>query len=151
MSDLRKYVQMQPKQLAGSGAVLGATSIVINDFTDIGGNNLTMSDFGAKGWMTLEPGSYAQEEQISFTGITVNGNGTSTLTGVRACCSKRLTPNSGGWLRATLAAPPRRLQHCRLLRRFRQPERRRDDHRHLDLHQHRLPAHGRFRHLRRWH
>ena len=79
---------MQPKQLAGSGAVLGATSIVINDFTDIDGNNLTMSDFGAKGWMTLEPGSYAQEEQISFTGITVNGNGTSTLTGVKSVLFK---------------------------------------------------------------
>jgi hypothetical protein len=33
--------------------------------------------------MTLEPSNSTQEEQISFTGITQNANGTATLTGVK--------------------------------------------------------------------
>lgn len=83
MADLNKYVQMQPKQLGGAGAILGATTVIIKDFTGIDGVELTMSDFGDKGFATLEPGSGTQEEQISFTGVTQNGNGTATLTGVK--------------------------------------------------------------------
>lgn len=84
MADSQKFVQMQPKQLAGAGAAIGATSIIIQDFTTIDGVPLTMDDFGSKGWATLEPGNIAQEEQISFTGITQNANGTATLTGVKS-------------------------------------------------------------------
>lgn len=50
--------------------------------TDIDGNLVAMSAFGTLGFGTLEPGSGAFEEQISFTGITQNANGTATLTGV---------------------------------------------------------------------
>jgi microcystin-dependent protein len=42
-----------------------------------------MSSFGTKGYMTLEPSNSSQEEQISFSGITANANGTTTLTGVK--------------------------------------------------------------------
>jgi len=41
-----------------------------------------MSNFGTKGFMTLEPNNSTQEEAISFTGVTQNANGTATLTGV---------------------------------------------------------------------
>jgi hypothetical protein len=43
---------------------------------------VTMADFGAKGFATIEPGNGTQEEAITFTGITQNANGTATLTGV---------------------------------------------------------------------
>lgn len=43
-----------------------------------------MTDFGTKGFMTLEPNAGTQEEQISFSGITQNANGTATLTGVKS-------------------------------------------------------------------
>ncbi len=49
----------------------------------IDGDALTMSgDFGTIGFGTLEPGNSTLEEQISFTGLTNNSNGTTTLTGI---------------------------------------------------------------------
>lgn len=78
----QKFAQVQPFSLYGSGAVLGATFIILTSFLDIEGNQLTMASFGSLGWGTLEPGNGSLEEQISFTGITVNANGTTTLTGV---------------------------------------------------------------------
>lgn len=75
--------QLQDFSLAGAGAVAGATSIVLKSMKDIDGNALTMATtFGAKGYATIEPGSGTLEEQISFTGLTNNSNGTTTLTGV---------------------------------------------------------------------
>lgn len=51
---------------------------------DIDGTALSMAGtFGAIGYGTLEPGSGANEEQISFTGLVNNANGTVTLTGVK--------------------------------------------------------------------
>lgn len=82
MSTFFKYVQVQDFSLAGAGAVAGATSIILKSFTTIDGALLTMTDFGAIGFGTLEPGNGTQEEQISFTGVTQNANGTATLTGV---------------------------------------------------------------------
>jgi hypothetical protein len=41
-----------------------------------------MTMVGDKGFATIEPGA-AKEEQISFTGVTQNANGTATLTGVK--------------------------------------------------------------------
>jgi len=79
-----KYVQSQEFSLAGSGATTGATSITLKSFTAIDGTTLlTMTDFGSIGYATIEPGSGTQEEQISFTGVTQNANGTATLTGVK--------------------------------------------------------------------
>lgn len=69
--------QLQPFILAGSGVSAGATSITLTSLKDIDGNALTMSNFGYKGYVTIEPGKSGREEQASFTGITGN-----TLTGV---------------------------------------------------------------------
>jgi hypothetical protein len=42
-----------------------------------------MTEFGTEGYGTIEPGNNTLEEQISFSGITQNSNGTATLTGVK--------------------------------------------------------------------
>ncbi len=84
MADTFKFVQAQSFTLAGAGAVIGDTSVVLSSLKQIDGTtNLTMTDFGSVGYMTLEPNSGTQEEQISFSGITQNANGTATLTGVK--------------------------------------------------------------------
>ena len=82
MADNFKYVQMQATTIAGAGSNIGDTSLILTSFKDIGGVNLAMTDFGSEAFGTLEPGNGIQEEQIAFTGITQNGNGTATLTGV---------------------------------------------------------------------
>ncbi len=78
-----KLVQAQPFTLSGSGAISGATTIVLTSFTQIDGTLLTMTNFGSKGFMTMEPGNSTLEEQISFTGVTQNANGTATLSGIK--------------------------------------------------------------------
>ena len=76
------FAEIQTKFLSGSGCVIGDTSVTISNLVDILGNNITMASyFGTMGWATHEQGT-PNERQITFTGITVNGNGTSTLTGV---------------------------------------------------------------------
>ncbi len=84
MADNFRYFQAPPSySLAGSGAVIGATTITLKSMTDIDGTALTMAGtFGTKGFGTMEPGNGTLEEQISFTGLTNNANGTVTLTGV---------------------------------------------------------------------
>lgn len=83
MSDNFKFVQNQVATLAGSGVSAAATSIILTSFYQIDGTTtLTMTNFGTIGYGTIEPGNATQEEQISFTGITQNANGTATLTGV---------------------------------------------------------------------
>lgn len=78
-----KQVQAQPFFLAGAGAVAGATSITLKSFNQIDGTPLVMSNFGVKGYLTIEPGNNTLEEQVSFTGVTQNANGTATLTGIK--------------------------------------------------------------------
>lgn len=75
-------VQSQPFYLYGSGVVIGNTTMVLSSLLDINGNLLTMSNFGTVGTGTVEPGNGSLEEQIIFTGITQNANGTATLTGI---------------------------------------------------------------------
>jgi hypothetical protein len=77
------YNQLQSFTLYSSGASVGDTEIVLSEFKDIDGNLLTMEKFGDKGFMTLDPGVGNNEEQISFSGVTQNANGTATLTGVK--------------------------------------------------------------------
>jgi hypothetical protein len=77
------YAQCQPFTLFGAGASIGDTSVTLSSFNGIDLTALSMGDFGTKGFLTLEPGSSSQEEQISFSGITTNSNGTVTLTGVK--------------------------------------------------------------------
>lgn len=83
MSDLFRFAQLQPYSLYGAGAVAGATSITLKSMTDIDGNALSMAGtFGSIGFGTMEPGNGNLEEQISFTGLVNNTNGTVTLSGV---------------------------------------------------------------------
>jgi hypothetical protein len=84
LADNFRFAQLQPFSLAGSGAIIGATSITLKSMLDIDGTALSMAGtFGAIGYGTLEPGNGANEEQISFTGLVNNANGTTTLSGVK--------------------------------------------------------------------
>lgn len=83
MSFFPLAVQVQNFVLNGAGAVAGATTLNLRSFKQIDGTNLTMTQFGTVGYGTIEPGNNTLEEQISFTGITQNANGTATLTGVK--------------------------------------------------------------------
>lgn len=84
MSDNFRFAQLQPYSLAGAGALIGDTTITLKTMTDIDGVALSMSGtFGTIGFGTLDPGNGVYEEQISFTGLTNNANGTTTLTGVK--------------------------------------------------------------------
>lgn len=85
MADTFLYAQLQPYALYGAGASMGDTSITLKSMLDIDGNALSMSGtFGNIGFGTIEPGNGSSEEQISFTGLTNNANGTVTLTGVKS-------------------------------------------------------------------
>lgn len=77
-------LQSQVFRLAGSGASISDTSITLVAMKGIEGNAITMAQLGSKAFATIEPGSGDKEEQISFTGITQNPNGTATLTGVKS-------------------------------------------------------------------
>ena len=82
MADNLKFIQAQAFTLAGAGCVIGDTTIILNSFKQIDGTQLTMTDFGSMGFLTIEPDNNTQEEQIVFTGCVVNANGTTSLTGV---------------------------------------------------------------------
>lgn len=83
MADNFKYAQIQKKTLAGAGVSVGDNTMTLTNFLSIDGVPLTMADFGGvEGFGTVEPGSKGQEEQIRFTGIVQNLNGTATLTGI---------------------------------------------------------------------
>lgn len=81
MADNLKYVQAQKFRLAGSGVTSSATSIILQSLTTPDDTELTMADFGTVAYMVLEPGT-SREENISFTGVTQNADGTATLSGV---------------------------------------------------------------------
>lgn len=76
-------VQCQPFTLSGSGSSIGDTVLNLKSFKDILGVNLAMASFGTVGYGTTEPGNGTQEEQISFSGVTQNSDGTAQLTGVK--------------------------------------------------------------------
>jgi hypothetical protein len=75
-------LQAQNFSISGSGAVVGDTTLILKIFQTIDGTPITMSMLGLIAFMTLEPGNGILEEQISFTGVTQNSNGTASLTGV---------------------------------------------------------------------
>lgn len=89
--------QLQNFSLAGAGVVAGDTSVTLKSMLDIDGNALTMAaDFGTIGYATLEPGNNTLEESISFSGLTNNANGTTTLTGVKSITfAEPYTPTTG--------------------------------------------------------
>lgn len=77
-----KFIQNTKTTLAGSGCTSTATSIILSDLKlPDGVTAITTVDLGDKCLGTIEPGT-SKEEQISFTGVTANGDGTYTLTGV---------------------------------------------------------------------
>ena len=82
----RFYVQAHKFQLAGSGCSSSATSINLVSFkitkADGSTRDITMADFGDLGLMVIDPGIPRKEETITFTGVTQNGDGSATLTGV---------------------------------------------------------------------
>lgn len=83
MADNFKYAQLQPYSIYGAGATIGDTTLTLQSMEDIAGNALTMAThFGTIGFGTIDPGNGTLEEQICFTGLTNNSNGTTTLTGV---------------------------------------------------------------------
>lgn len=80
-----KFFQGQTFQLAGIGVSIGNTSLTLQSFTQNDGVTLlTMSNFGIMGYGTCQPAEGDQEEQISWTGITQNIDGTATLTGIQS-------------------------------------------------------------------
>lgn len=99
MSDGQKFYQLPAFTLAGAGCAIGDTSIILSSMLDSDGNQVQMTDLGAKCWGTLEPSNSTQEEQISFTGITLNSNGTVTLTGVKNVAFKSPYTETSGVLK----------------------------------------------------
>lgn len=92
------FVQSPTLYLAGSGAIIGATSITLTSLTDIYGNVLTMADFGSAGYITLEPDT-TNAEAATFTGVTANANGTYTLTGIKTGLAKSPYTETSGLVR----------------------------------------------------
>lgn len=93
-----KYVQSNTLYQAGSGNIIGATTIVLTSFADIYGNVLTMADFGAKGYITCEPDT-TNEEAMTFTSVTANANGTYTLGGISSALAKSPYTETSGTVR----------------------------------------------------
>lgn len=76
-------INQTPAVALYSGLSAAGTSMVITPYpVDLDGTKLTMSDFGSLGYCTVDPKISGYEEIISFTGITDNGDGTATLTGL---------------------------------------------------------------------
>jgi hypothetical protein len=71
-----------------------ATSVRLKSFKDLAGTTLTMASFGDIGYGTFDPGVTNREE--SFTGITNNGDGTVTLTGLTRGLLGRTPFGTGG-------------------------------------------------------
>lgn len=68
--------------LSGAGVNSSQTTIQLTSFKTADGRNITMTNFGTIGYGALEPQTNAKLEDITFTGIVQNSNGTATLTGV---------------------------------------------------------------------
>lgn len=82
MSNNFKFVQAPKFSLAGSGCTASATSIIVSSFKlSDGTTDIVMTNFGTIAYATIEPGT-SRMENISFTGVTQNSDGTATLTGV---------------------------------------------------------------------
>jgi microcystin-dependent protein len=74
-------VQTPPFFLSGSGINSTQTSTLLTSMEYANGTAVTMADLGSIGYATIDPGS-SREEQVSFTGITQNSNGTALITGM---------------------------------------------------------------------
>lgn len=76
-------VQSSQTTLAGAGITSSQTTIQVTSFTlpDPNRTPISMSMFGTVGYAVLEPQT-SRIENIKFTGVTQNANGSATLTGV---------------------------------------------------------------------
>lgn len=72
----------QTYYLSGAGVTATQSTIQLSSFTTADGRLITMTNFGTIGYGTLEPQTSSKIEDVSFTGVTQNANGTATLTGV---------------------------------------------------------------------
>lgn len=68
--------------LAGAGINSTQTTIPLASFTTPDGRPITMSMLGTIGYGALEPQTVAKLEDITFSGVVQNANGSATLTGV---------------------------------------------------------------------
>ena len=76
------FVQVQNLYLSGSGINSTIASIGLTSFKyPVNNLNVVMADFGDIGYAVIEPDS-SREENISFSGITQNADGSATITGV---------------------------------------------------------------------
>ena len=91
-------IQAQSFLLYGSGNNIGDTTLVLSSFKDIDGNTISMQGTVMTG--TLEPNAGSQEEQIIFTGVTQNANGTATLTGIKSVTFASPYTQTTGFLKA---------------------------------------------------
>lgn len=72
----------QTYTLSGAGITQTQTTVPLTSFTTPDGRAITMAMVGSIGYGTLEPNTTAKIEDITFTGVTQNSNGTAILTGV---------------------------------------------------------------------
>lgn len=68
--------------LAGAGINSTQSTIQLTSFTTPDGRPITMSMLGTIGYGALEPQTVSKIEDITFSGVSQNVNGTATLTGV---------------------------------------------------------------------
>lgn len=94
------YAAQTPATQLYTGISSSATSARLRSLKDIYGSNLTMLSFGSIGYVTFEPGVSGKEEVASFTGITDNGDGTQTLTGLTRGLLSRFPFGTGGTARS---------------------------------------------------
>lgn len=76
-------VQGQTYTLQGAGITATQNTIPLSSFTTPDGRAITMTMFGGTiGYGTLEPNTNSKIEDITFSGVTQNANGSAILTGV---------------------------------------------------------------------
>jgi hypothetical protein len=92
---LPKLVQAKKTFLKVSITDSEASAIVLNRLLDLYGNELTTTDFGSLGWITINPGG-AKEEIIKFTTVTQNDDGSATLSGITRAQIGKSPYGSGG-------------------------------------------------------
>ncbi|MCL4399693.1 hypothetical protein M1506_00240 [Patescibacteria group bacterium] len=75
-------VQVPRTYLYGSGIGATDTSVKLTSLKTTNGQTVGMSAFGTIGYATIDAAIPNKEENISFTGVTQNSDGTAILTGV---------------------------------------------------------------------
>lgn len=78
----QRFVQTPAVTLLAPMSASATTCVVTPYPQDLEGVNLTMTDFGSNPTFTVDPKITDAEEICSFTGITDNGDGTATITGI---------------------------------------------------------------------